>query len=391
MKDPKIYLGIDNCFASKRWTEPEEWERVIKDLGLYYVEASADTECDPLYMGAEYLADWCEKVKAAKEKTGVSVANLYSGHGTYATLGLAHTDARVRARFLNDWLKPMAKTASTVGAGLGFFCHAFSDSTLQDPARYEFAYNTLISDLANLAAYSKEVGCTPIGVEQMYSPHQAPWTVDGAKEMIRAIYKIAGAPLYITVDTGHQSGQFRFTRPTEDETVTLLNEKKAGKPLERWLGPATAYALYDSADGANASTVSAMQKEFDKYPYMFAEKADSDTYRWLSNLGDMSPIIHLQQTNGVSSSHLPFTPECNAKGIIKGEKVLRAIAEAYSQKRDADMPEQCNEITLTLEMFTGMAAINRSALENLKITVEYWRRFIPNDGMKLSEIIGRLK
>ena len=51
--DPIIYLGIDNCFASKRWVRPMEWARVISDLGLKHVEASADTECDPLYMGNE--------------------------------------------------------------------------------------------------------------------------------------------------------------------------------------------------------------------------------------------------------------------------------------------------------------------------------------------------
>ena len=34
MIDPKIYLGIDNCFALKRWTTPAEWAKVIKDLGM---------------------------------------------------------------------------------------------------------------------------------------------------------------------------------------------------------------------------------------------------------------------------------------------------------------------------------------------------------------------
>ena len=56
--NPKIYLGIDNCFASKRWVRPADWARVIRDLGLKYVEASADTECDPLYMGPEFTRDW---------------------------------------------------------------------------------------------------------------------------------------------------------------------------------------------------------------------------------------------------------------------------------------------------------------------------------------------
>ena len=59
-KNPKIYLAIDNCFASKRWTDPEKWMNVIKSLGLNYVEASADNECDPLYLGSEYMKRWSE-------------------------------------------------------------------------------------------------------------------------------------------------------------------------------------------------------------------------------------------------------------------------------------------------------------------------------------------
>lgn len=390
MIDPIINLGIDNCFASKRWTEPVEWAEVIKKLGLYYVEASADNECDPLYMGNNYLDDWCDKVRIAKEDTGVCVANLYSGHGTYSTLGLSHTDKRVRERFLYDWLMPMAKTAEKIGAGLGFFCHAFSDSVLQDPMRYEFAYNDLINSLAKMAEYSCDVGCFPIGVEQMYSPHQIPWTIGGAEIMIRNIFSKSHSPFYITIDTGHQSGQYKFTRPSEEEVISLLTERVQGKPLKRWLGPLSAYSIYDDARKCDLHTVRAMLAEFDKYPYMFSTVEDSDTYRWLSQLGDMSPIIHLQQTDGKSSSHLPFTLESNAIGIIEAPKVLQAIAKAYSQKREDDMPPQCETITLTLEMFTGTSAINRSALEQLKATAEYWRYYIPKDGMKLSELVGKL-
>ena len=33
MEYPKIYLALDNCFALKRWVEPETWLPLIKDLG----------------------------------------------------------------------------------------------------------------------------------------------------------------------------------------------------------------------------------------------------------------------------------------------------------------------------------------------------------------------
>ena len=39
----KIKLGINNCFAIKRWAEPEEWIEIIKkELGLNIVQFSFD-------------------------------------------------------------------------------------------------------------------------------------------------------------------------------------------------------------------------------------------------------------------------------------------------------------------------------------------------------------
>ena len=71
---------------------------LIKSLGIDYIEASADTEADPLYCGPEYMNDWAEEVAELQEKLGAKVATLYSGHGTYTTLGLGHTDPRVQER-----------------------------------------------------------------------------------------------------------------------------------------------------------------------------------------------------------------------------------------------------------------------------------------------------
>lgn len=34
MNYPKIYLVLDNCFAIKRWVEPETWGPLIKQLGF---------------------------------------------------------------------------------------------------------------------------------------------------------------------------------------------------------------------------------------------------------------------------------------------------------------------------------------------------------------------
>ena len=46
MEYPKIYLALDNCFALKRWVEPETWLPLIKDLGYTSIQASYDNEFD---------------------------------------------------------------------------------------------------------------------------------------------------------------------------------------------------------------------------------------------------------------------------------------------------------------------------------------------------------
>src|SRR3954471_14295413 len=120
---PRIHLALDNCFASKRWTEPLEWMQIAHGAGIFCIEASADNECDPLYNTPESLQGWMDSVLSASLQTGVKVVNLYSGHGTYATLGLAHTDTRIRDHIHHNWLEPMIHTAAALDAGLGFFSH----------------------------------------------------------------------------------------------------------------------------------------------------------------------------------------------------------------------------------------------------------------------------
>ena len=84
---PRIHLAMDNSFATKRWTAPDEWARIIRDLGISCIEASADTEADPFYCGGEYLDEWLDEVRAASDSYGVRVVNFYTGYTTYRTLG----------------------------------------------------------------------------------------------------------------------------------------------------------------------------------------------------------------------------------------------------------------------------------------------------------------
>ncbi len=386
MKYPKIHLSIDNCFASKRWTRPADWMRVIAKAGIHYVEASADNECDPLYMDDSYLYSWTEDIRKHAPEYGIKIANLYSGHGTYSTLGLAHTDSRNADKMLFGWLCRMLHTAWELDCGLGFFCHAFDQATLQTPECYHQSLANLKERLAVLASKASKLKISNIGVEQMYTPHQVPWTIDGAKELLRDVKRLSGSDFYLTIDTGHQCGQHKFLCPDRESLrQAVAGFRRTGRFDGIWLGPEK---LYDMIRDGMA--YDGLERMLDAYPYLFAVERDGDVYEWLRELSPYSPVIHLQQTDGKKSAHQPFNDACNASGIITGEKVLDAIAEAYEKPLGMGMPGRCDDIYLTLEIFSGTADLPVDIEYKIKDSTDYWRKFIPEDGLTVDQLRAKL-
>lgn len=391
---PKIYLTIDNCVASKRWCAPADWMRLFADCGVYYVEASADNEIDPLYTEPGYLRDWAGAVLADADKTGVKVANLYSGHGTYATLGLAHPDIRIRDRIQHDWLEKMIDLAAGMNAGLGFFCHAFDQAVLNDGARYAFAYSDLVARLAELAAYADAKKLSSCGVEQMYTPHQVPWTVANSAALLHDCHTRNGKNFYLTIDTGHQSGQRKFAYPGDAAmTQAFASIREHGRAEGIYLGSDRAgRAVVAGALGGldDAALLDIVRGDREACPWLWADYEDGDTYAWLSTLGAWSPIVHLQQTDGKSSAHQPFNEKCNKTGLIQGDLLLRALKTAFDRDPEKDMPAPCRAINLTLEVFAGTADLTCDIVNKISDSVAYWRKFIPKDGMTLDRLVERL-
>ncbi len=237
------------------------------------------------------------------------------------------------------------------------------------------------------AAYGRDNHLGVLGVEQMYTPHQIPWTVEGSEKLLREVYRLGGAPFYLTVDVGHQSGQRKVLRPDDGKLLELHDRFKKGDPLpELWLGPQRAVELFERSDALPLAEINAIM---DDYPHMFAGWDDGDPYFWLSRLAGYSPIIHLQQTDGTSSSHWAFTRENNERGIIEPARVLSAIKAHYDAQSAEGLPPLLPDLYLTIEVFTGTADINRAVLQRIGETVAYWREFIPEDALTLDKLVVR--
>ena len=391
MIDPKIYLSIDNCFASKRWVEPAEWFSIVDSLGLKYVEASADTECDPFYHGNDYLDRWFHKTAEASVKTGVKISSLYSGHGTYSTLGLAHTDDEVRRRFIDGWMKPMIRLAGRLGTSMGFFCHAFPEKILSDPAAFSKKKAELTDTFCELSEYGAECGCRTLSVEQMYSPHQMPWTIDQANDIINEVSLRTGNPFYLTIDVGHMYSQKKFMRPGKDVLSKAGGAFLSGRVSspDIWTGYTDLYEYFADVENEEdiKDKVKLVESDMDRYGYMFCNRSDSDPYIWLASLGGYSPTIHLQQTDGSSSSHLAFTDDNNLKGIISPPKLINSIKSFYENHGTEGSIPPIENIFLTLELFSSNGDYVSEILRKLEESVSFWRKFIPQDGKLLSSFM----
>jgi hypothetical protein len=273
----------------------------------------------------------------------------------------------------------MIRNAAALSAGLGFFCHAFPQSILREPARYAEAEGDLFRRLAEVADFAAKIGLRDLSVEQMYSPHQIPWTISGAQRLMKEVYRLKGAPLYLTLDTGHQIGQKSYQMPDRTQLETYVEASKAGQDAsDLWLG----YLPFPNSLEELESLVERLQA----HSYLFAEQDDGDLYCWLRQMGCYSPIIHLQQTDGSVSAHHPFTSKYNQNGIVQPARVLRALWDAYHNTESTLYPPRCKEIYLTIEVFSGTAERPTEILAKIRQSVAYWRRFVPEDGLALDQL-----
>jgi hypothetical protein len=95
-------------------------------------------------------------------------------------------------------------------------------------------------------------------------------------------------------------------------------------------------------------------------------KDDRDPYKWLERLGRFSPVIHLRQTDSSLAPVWPFTKKYNRKGIIKAQKVIKAIKKSGAKK-----------VYLFLEIsHRERSPMEERVLDDLKESVDYWRKFI---------------
>ncbi len=196
---PRYLLGINTCFAVKRWPEPERWAAIVAgELGLDLVQHSldlVDLDADaPLETQAAAVADACAR-------HGIRVHSVFTGLGAYGRNLLLDPDAANRER-ARAWLGRALRLAALLGArSAGGHVGAFSVTDWEDAGRRDRLWQGLRDDLRELAGAAAELGLDAVLFENMAARREPATMAD-----VESLLAPAGgsrAAVALCLDVGH--------------------------------------------------------------------------------------------------------------------------------------------------------------------------------------------
>jgi len=262
----RIRLGVNNCFAVKRWPLASEWAGILEQAGIKVVQFSYDL-LDPR-TPEPLLTLMVEEIREAVETKGLEIHSTFTGLAAYSFNLFGHPNPLVRADGF-DWYARAVKVATRLGAqACGGHIAALSVNDWKNEARRRVVVDSIIEGVAALTRVAKEAGLEMLLWEPMPVPREPPSTINGARQILERVNAVSSIPVNLCIDLGHACS---------------------------W-----------SVD----------------------RKEDLDPYAWLRELGAFSPALHIQQTDGKADRHWPFTEEYNRVGIIEPDKVLEALDDS---------------------------------------------------------------
>ncbi|MFL5628112.1 MAG: sugar phosphate isomerase/epimerase family protein [Ktedonobacteraceae bacterium] len=259
---PHLHLGINTCFAVKRWPEPERWLDIVKnELGLHCCQFSLDL-VDPMLDEAATTA-YAERVRTYATTNNILIHSTFTGLAAYSWSLLLHPDEQMRLASIHWYERAIDFTARLGASGTGGHIGALSVQDASNPARKRVLIQDMLERLRLLSRYAAHRGLQFLLFENMAVTREWGHTLEEAQELM-SLTANNGVPLVLCLDIGH--------------------------------------------------------------PCALHTGTSSDDYlAWFAQSWQRTPIVHLQQTDTSGDHHWPFTQAYNSIGVIQAEKVISAV------------------------------------------------------------------
>jgi sugar phosphate isomerase/epimerase len=196
----RVTLGINNCFAVKRWPRPEEWAHVVRDeFGLDVVQHCIDLTdlAGDIDFDGEATA-----VRSACDEAGLRVHSVFTGLVAYsANLMLAPDDAE-RRRGFDLWSRAIMFAVRVGAVSAGGHVGSMSRHDADDPDRRALRWSELRVRLAELSGFASQLGLGALLVENMACDREPSHLHE--VESLLSDGDQHHAPVTLCLDVGHQ-------------------------------------------------------------------------------------------------------------------------------------------------------------------------------------------
>ncbi len=297
-------LGINTCFAVKRWPRPSDWAAVVRDeFGLDLVQHCLDLV--DIEAGAADLDRQAADLRDGCAAAGLTLHSTFTGLAAYSGNQLLHPDRVRRTRARDLYKKVIDFTAAAGARSTGGHVGAYSVADWRNPGRRDELWRDLRASLEILAGHAREAGLTSLMVENLASARE-PATIAALRSLLTPGDE-QHVPIVACLDVGHQC-----------------------------------------VPGSSGD--------------------EADPYAWLEQLGGYAPVVQLQQSDAGADHHWPFTPAANQAGRIEAGQVLRALEASGA-----------TDVALILEVIHPFEADDDQVLDDLRVSVDYWRRALAGE------------
>jgi sugar phosphate isomerase/epimerase len=263
---PRFRLGINTCFAVKRWPRPEDWAAVVRNhLGLDLVELSADLLEGMDVPGERSLA--IARTRAALADHGLVAETTFTGLNAFGSNLLMHPEPKRRAAGLG-WYRSLVDVSAELGAvatGGHVGTMSVPDWTAAD--RREARMAALRESLVEIAGHARRAGLEFLMLENLPSPRE-PSTFAWIEDLLT------------DGDNDHVPWRLCF-------------------------------------DVGHTCTPGATDDEL-------------DPYAWPGRFASRIAEVQLQQTDGQGDHHWQFSAARNRAGVIDAAKLLRTLETTMS-------------------------------------------------------------
>ena len=194
-------LGLNLSFAVKRWLDPVQLARMIKqDFGTNHVLFTWDL-IDP-WWPEEYRDVMVDQYKKAFADEGVEIDGTFGGLASYSYAHLLAPAREQREAALVFFKRAIDLTVRMGCPVMGTPVGGMTYDDARDPKKREELYQDMLESLRKLAAYGKEKGLKEIHIEATPLITEFPHSPEVSVKMMQDL-EGSKIPIKLLVDWGH--------------------------------------------------------------------------------------------------------------------------------------------------------------------------------------------